>query len=720
MSQLFPRLLHRLDMIVFEQTGDGGFQALTPLPLWYADLHDMGEPDSIETFSPFIENFLIDARAHWESDLTTPLSSGIWSAGTDSNHLHQLECQALRIDSRSLLILTNISHQFRDRQHVLQTAREIALENERLMHALNMRQRQLSELLAGKLRGSASDPELQQELVRGIQQESNAVLICDANGQAEVSNRAFRDIYQQGVDFSARQSLLARWLEEASDYYPELERAITTGKVWEGEFESRDSRGELRWIHLNIRPVLHADERISHYVCIANDLSTMRQATQHIEQTAELDYTTHLPNRHSFFGQAQRMLSQATTSGTRMALIHLDLDDFRHINDQWGHHAGDFLLCTLASRLSNAAAPDELLAHLGGDEFALLSPIADAGQALERANALKQQLLPPVRFGGTQIRLDASVGAALFPQQGESISELMKKADLAMYAAKRSHSSSALLYQADWALEPINRFKLENEMFLALAESQFRLVYQPFLPLTGSLKPLRLEALIRWPHPHRGEMLPDTFIPVAERSDLINNIGTWVLNQVCADLQALGRRLPAVQIAVNISARQLQDESLVLRLQEALTRHGAHAAQLELEITETALLQDLENASSAIQALRELGVAVSLDDFGAGYTSLNQLKTLPVNTIKIDRSFTRDLPAHAESAAITQSVIQLAHQLGMNVVAEGVEHPEQLSLLQEQGCDFVQGYLIYRPSPLPDLLQDLPNFQARLLELTER
>lgn len=720
MSQLFPRLLHRLDMIVFEQTGDGGFQALTPLPLWYADLHEAGEPDSIETFSPFVDNFLVDARAHWESGLAAPLSSGIWSAGSNANDLQQLECQALRIDSRSLLILSNISHQFRERQHVLQTAREIALENERLMHALNMRQRQLSELLAKKLRGTDDEPARKHHLEQGIQQESNAVFICDADGQPELSNRAFRDIYEQGVNFNARQSLLARWLEEASEYYPELERAIATGKVWEGEFESRDSHGELRWIHLNIRPVQRGDESISHYVCIANDLSAIRQAAQNIEQKAELDYTTHLPNRHSFFGQAQRMLDQAAATATRMALIHLDLNDFRHINDQWGHHAGDFLLCTLASRLSNAATANELLAHLGGDEFALLSPVTDADQALMRAAALQQELLPPVRFGGTQIRLEASVGVALFPQQGDSVSELMKKADLAMYAAKRSQSTNALLYQADWSLEPINRFKLENEMFLALGESQFRLLYQPFVPLAGSNHPLRLEALIRWTHPQRGEMLPDAFIPVAERSGLINDIGTWVLNQVCADLQELRRRVPTVRVAINISARQLQDERLLTRLQESVTRYGVEAAQLELEITETALMEDLDNASGVIQALRSLGVSVSLDDFGAGYTSLNQLKTLPVNTIKIDRSFTRDLPAHAESAAITQSVIQLAHQLGMDVVAEGVEHQEQLNLLQQQGCDFVQGYLIYRPAALPELLQDLPKFPARVTDLTER
>ncbi|WP_266096313.1 putative bifunctional diguanylate cyclase/phosphodiesterase [Rubrobacter tropicus] len=401
-----------------------------------------------------------------------------------------------------------------------------------------------------------------------------------------------------------------------------------------------------------------------------------------------------------FQDRLQQAVARAERSGVPLALVFVDLDRFKAVNDTFGHDCGDALLREVARRIRDRVRESDTVARLGGDEFALiLENLSEAEDAARVAQDVQRRLLEPVLLAGDQIPVSASMGIALWPASGRE--RLLKDADAAMYRAKRQGGNGHRFYTEEMNAQATARLTLERDLRRALQDEQFVLYYQPQVDLsTGRI--VGAEALLRWRHVERGLVSPGEFIPILEESRLINSVGRWVLGSACRQGRAWREAgLPPLRVSVNLSARQFGRRDLADDIAGALAEGGMEQENLELEITESLLMEDPETALATLGRLRtELGgVGISIDDFGTGYSSLYRLKALPVQRIKIDRSFIRGVPEDREDAAITAAVIGLAHDLSLRVVAEGVETAEQLAFLRAHGCDEAQGFFFGRPVP---------------------
>ena len=694
-TDILPKIFTSLNMALFERLEDNRFKPVCDIPAWFNSVYAMPNSGTMDLAraSPFLENFLIDALPTWNNKKSVKIASGVWTE-TDNNHQqYQLEAYAIHQSGMNILVLADLTDSFQDRHHVYQRAREIALENEKLVLGLKHHQRELQATLEEKL-------ELKYSLdmiSNSVDNNTSAVLICEKNGQVEVINRALVDIYHFNPKHPGENhSMLKQWLKEAEGIYPEMQRVIASGAYWEGEFESRDIQGIKKWIRLAVGPVLDDHGAISHYVCIANDISEIRKSSRELEKLTDYDLTTHLPNRHNFWKRITRTIDDSLADHTSFALFYIDLDHFKRINESLGHHAGDFMLSTLASRLSNHIKRRDFIAHLGGDEFAVIANLDSLEEIQGMATRLLAEINYPINLDNTQLKISASIGIALFPKDGHDATTLMKHADLAMFHAKELGRNQHQLFNININKRFISRLNIQNDLTDAIDKNQFKLLYQPQISLTKGPE-FRIEALIRWHHPEKGLISPASFIPLAEESGQIHEIGRWVLETACQQAVELRKQGYDVNVGVNVSACQARKEGFIDIVESALSQAGLPPSQLEVEITETSLLQEMDTVITMLSKLRREGITVSLDDFGSGFSSLNYLKSLPVDNIKIDQSFVKELPKNEESKAITSSIIRLAHELRMNVIAEGVETIDQLDFLKSQGCDFVQGYLFYRP-----------------------
>ncbi|MFT3813681.1 MAG: EAL domain-containing protein [Acidovorax sp.] len=434
-------------------------------------------------------------------------------------------------------------------------------------------------------------------------------------------------------------------------------------------------------------------------IVVVRDITARKQAQEHVAFMAMHDTLTQLPNRRHLMDQLELALARAHRTGGSVALLFIDLDHFKTVNDSLGHHAGDELLCELARRLRHGVRKGDLVARFGGDEFVVLLPdAASPGDAAAVADKLLASLGAPCTVQGTSVSLAASIGISLFPCDGGSADELLRRADTAMYQAKDSGRGHRQFYQG--ALDgpaPLHALQLEHELREAVARQQFVLHYQPQIWLaTGALA--GLEALVRWQHPTRGLLGPHEFIAFAEARGLISSIGRWVLREACRQLKAWhDAGLPRVPVAVNLSALELRQRDVVADITEVLHDTGLAPGFLEIEITESALMHHTGHAQGTLAALREMGVGVSIDDFGTGYSSLAYLKRYPVDRLKIDRSFIADTPHSADDVAMVTAIVQMGRSLHLPTVAEGVETPEQMALLRDLGCGLAQGWGIARP-----------------------
>ncbi|MDQ3206040.1 MAG: EAL domain-containing protein [Pseudomonadota bacterium] len=414
---------------------------------------------------------------------------------------------------------------------------------------------------------------------------------------------------------------------------------------------------------------------------------------QQVVHQASHDSLTGLPNRSQALSVLQRIIDgEAGLSG---AVLMLDLDRFKEINDTLGHGFGDQVLVQVAQRLRSVLRPVDLLARLGGDEFLVVLEDVDADAADARARALAGALRTPLRLDATQVSLDVSIGVALYPQHGGTSDVLMRRADIAMYEAKALHSRVAL-YQPGRDEQHLRQLVLLADLRRALAEGELSLVFQPKIDVvTGQV--VHAEALLRWAHPTLGKVAPDEFIPLAERSGLIHEVTGFVLDESLRQQKRWTAQGLELSVAVNISAIDLLDPKFPDRVLEALANHAVQASRLIVEITESTLMRDLKSAVQVLQRLRDAGVRLSIDDFGTGHSSLSQLRRLPVDEIKIDKSFVTGLDADSEDAVIVRSAIEIGHNMGLRVIAEGVETQESLDLLRLYRCDLVQGYFFSRP-----------------------
>jgi len=455
-------------------------------------------------------------------------------------------------------------------------------------------------------------------------------------------------------------------------------------------------------------------------LCLMRDITERKEAENRVYRLAYFDTLTGLPNRLSFFERLEREVQRARYHNSKLAVLFMDLDGFKNVNDTLGHGAGDLLLQWVADRLRQGVRPADLvarndsmavetdLARLGGDEFTVLMPQLRQGEnALAVAHRIHEMMRRPFVLEGREVVLTTSIGIAVYPDDGEDAATLLKHADTAMYHAKDQGRNNCQFYSASLTQEAMRRLNLESNLRLALERGEFFLVYQPQLDLASG-RIHSLEALIRWQHPEQGLISPMDFIPLAEENGLIVSIGDWVLRTACSDLarwQAAGHPL---RVAVNLSAVQFRNPDLVSRIKAILADTEVAPQWLELEVTEGALMEDSSVTLATLNALREVGMQLSLDDFGTGYSSLSYLQRLPLNNLKVDQSFVRGLPANRESLAIVRAIVSLAKNLGFTITAEGIETLEQARILRGLACETLQGYYISKPVPageIPDLLE---------------
>lgn len=474
--------------------------------------------------------------------------------------------------------------------------------------------------------------------------------------------------------------------------------SIEKDNFWQGEVWNRRKCGEVypQWQHISV--IRDEQQQLINYISVFSDISELKYSQEKLEHLAHHDALTALPNRVLLDIHISQGIERAKRQNSVLAVLFLDLDRFKNINDSLGHPAGDDLLKQVSLRLKGLVRAEDLVARLGGDEFALVLESPADGQSIARiAQKCIDAFVPAFKIDTYDVFTTTSLGISIFPDDGDSTEKLLKHADTAMYHAKEQGRNSYCFYNRQMTQFAVDRLALEVKLRHAIDQNELILQYQPQISLTtGEI--MGVEALVRWQQADGTLIPPDQFIPVAEESALIEKIDRWVLEEACLQAQKwLDLGLPSINIAINISGFSIEHGLLLDMVEEALEKSQLNPAVLELEITEGYLMQHREQATMIIDSLREQGVTFSIDDFGTGYSSLGYLKTLPINRLKIDQSFIRDLPNDENDRAITQAVIALGHSMQMKVVAEGVESVEQADYLKELGCDFAQGYLYSKP-----------------------
>jgi diguanylate cyclase (GGDEF)-like protein len=458
--------------------------------------------------------------------------------------------------------------------------------------------------------------------------------------------------------------------------------------------------------HFEARLVATGEDQV---LGLVRDISERKRTEEQIRRLAYCDSLTGIPNRQAFLETLERELHRSKAGNKKFAVLFMDLDAFKRINDTLGHNVGDHLLQIVSERLRETIRPSDLvsrneqphnLARLGGDEFTILIPdLERVENALNVAQRVKDAMRRPFMIEGHEIFVTASIGISLFPEDGDDCDSLLKFADTAMYHAKNCGKNNAKLYSSSLTMQIMSHVKLEVGLRKALKNNEMYLLYQPQIDVSSG-EIVGVEALVRWHHPERGLVSPTEFIPLAEETGLIVPIGEWVLRTACIQARQWQKATQrSLRMAVNLSAKQFKDENLSQIVMSVLSETGLDPRLLELELTEGTLMDDARATMATLEQLRALGVCLSIDDFGTGYSSMNYLKRFDVRTLKIDKSFICGLPQDSENAAITRAIIAMAHGLKMVVVAEGVETDEQLILLEEYGCDMVQGFYLGHPSP---------------------
>jgi diguanylate cyclase (GGDEF)-like protein/PAS domain S-box-containing protein len=542
-------------------------------------------------------------------------------------------------------------------------------------------------------------------LSQAVVHTGDTIIISDPSGRIQYANPAFERLTGQ----SATQLLGRPLAELQSAHAPAefLERVadhLQTQNAFREVFCVLNAQGNSCYTEQTITAVRDAEGRLRHLVATGKDITERMDNQRRLAYLAHHDTLTELPNRVLMFDRLDHALARAERKHGMVALLFMDIDRFKTINDSLGHQAGDELLKAVANRLRYSIRRSDSIARLGGDEFvAILEDVEDADEPAHVARTVLAAIAQPLSLAGQEVRVSSSMGITLYPTDATDGNTLLQYADVAMYRAKAEGGNTYNYYTADMTAEAQRRLSLENRLRNALANREFHLVYQPRHDLASG-RITSIEALLRWQPSGEGVMSPAHFVPVLEETGLIREVGQWVLQQTCRDFDRLRTAGHQLRIACNLSAKQFQDEALVEIIDDTLAECEMSHRDLELEITESLLVRDIDHAARLLNALHERGVRISVDDFGTGYSSMSYLKRFPIDDLKIDQSFIHELNEDRDDAAIVAAIIAMARSLGLGVVAEGVETQAQLHTLRLLGCDEVQGMWIAAPLPLNDLL----------------
>lgn len=582
--------------------------------------------------------------------------------------------------------------------------KDMTIEIRKLIDGLNQRiiEKEIAEKAARRLS-------------KAVAFSGTGVVITDKNFVIEYVNPKMLEMTSFSEEHFNRAPLLSIIASEMAILIDDIDVDLRSRNCWRGDTLIESNNKAPIWVSLSISPIREDDGTITSYVASAQDISFVKESQRKMEQLAYFDTLTGLANRTFFRMQLRKSMALAERGHYAFALFYFDLDEFKRINDTLGHNAGDQLLVEVANRLKQRLRAEDTIARLGGDEFAiLLSGIEHQEHATQVANTIQKTLNEPIQLGSNEVIISASIGITMAPYDSQEEDQLLKHADLAMYEAKAKGRNTFHFYSQELNTAANERLFIENELRQAIKDKQLTVYYQPQIDSRTQLI-VGYEALLRWFHPTEGAIAPTKFIPIAEATGLIVELGEWVLHQACNFAVKLERQGRASNIAINLSARQFKDASLLPTLKKIIASTQVSAKSLHLELTESMLMGNVEAAIAQLHELKGLGVSISIDDFGTGYSSLSYLKRFPVDILKIDRSFIKDIPDDNNDMAITAAIIAMAQKLKLDVVAEGVETVEQVEFLKNNNCFIVQGY--YFSPPIAE--RDLPMLFERLEQMAK-
>jgi len=535
-----------------------------------------------------------------------------------------------------------------------------------------------------------------------FEHSSEAIIITDAQSKVIDCNQAYTDItgysLSEIIDQNPNKVSSGRHDKE---FFRVMWDCINKDGCWTGEIWDRRKNGEIFPKRLSINAVFDNKNRVSHYIGVFNDITHIKETEEKLENLAFKDALTGLPNRQLFHERLTHELKHASRQNTKLALFFIDLDQFKRVNDTLGHFTGDQLLQEVTKRLLGCVRENDTVARLGGDEFTIiLTNLSSSGVAADIALEIINSIRKAIYIQGHELFVGASIGISLYPDDSDKKDILIRYADAAMYHAKDKGRGNFQFFSEKINQRNQKRSKLESSLRRAIKNEEFELYYQPQIDIF-SQQIIGSEALIRWNDPENGQISPLDFIPIAEENGLILEIGRWAFQRTCKHLRhCIDSGIKVIRVAVNLSAVQFRDDGLIEMITTALEQENISHEWIELEITESAIMENADNAVSILEKLSAIGIRISIDDFGTGYSSLAYLKKFPIDKLKIDREFIKDLPDNNDDIVLTTTMINLATSMGIDVLAEGAETQEQIDFLRNKKCQYVQGY--YYSKPLPE------------------
>lgn len=678
-----------VDCAVF-QFEDHKLKLLHANDTWFASLFPrlrVGETTLLKGEPFYLVDFMLDAEEFWRSQSDGRINSGLWSEKVQGGVL-RLEAAAISKAGLHYLVLFNLENEYNKRQKTLQSARELLISNDQVLQQHEQLRSRVEELVGDAQRILA----LQAPVRKVIEQTDIGVAILDENQQIQEQNPALYRLFD--LSDKDTQQPAALLLELCQRQFPELTRVMATLSEWNGELYWLKPPAFSCWLKVTLSPVMKSPGKLGHWLFLATDVSREKYLQQSNERLTYFDVLTNLPNRRYLW----QSLEAAIELKQEFFFMQINIKDLKRINEIYGHSIGDEVMKGLVERLRSVFHQNDVLARIGGNEFAvILRPRKESCEAI--AKRLLGAIAEPFYvLDRLKCRVGLGVGIAHYPRDGINAEDIMKYADLAAYTAKRCAKSEYQFYSTELKENSRKRIELEAALRDAIEEQQFELFLQPILDLTtGQIH--KAEALIRWRR-HEGQLIsPDEFIPIAEQTGLIVPIGQWVIQKATQLLAQLHAQHQHISLSVNLSPSQISDRHLLEFIHQSVEKNSVDAAFLELELTEGVLVNDFDKVQHFLEEVRKLGVSIAIDDFGTGYSSLSYLQKLPIDHLKIDRSFVKDLNHSESDQAIVMAVIAMAKSLQLGVIAEGVENQEQQQFLCDHECQTAQGYLYSRPVP---------------------
>ncbi|EJL20149.1 bifunctional diguanylate cyclase/phosphodiesterase [Brevibacillus sp. BC25] len=528
---------------------------------------------------------------------------------------------------------------------------------------------------------------------------SDIISIINLDGEFLYLSPSHKRVWEHTVPDEEILNLFEWIVEDDRDIFAyAIQHAFSTRKEYMVECRINTQRNDVIWTESKINPIMDEEGNVTKLLLVTRDVTDRKQSEETIHHLAYHDALTDLPNRRMYVQQLSKEMMQAKRFQSNLAVLFLDLDRFKDVNDSFGHDVGDMLLIEASKRLQACLKPGDVVARLGGDEFTIMqNQLQDRNEATALAEHIMNQLQRPFELDGHVFNVSCSIGIAMYPQDGDNPEDLLKRADTALYTVKSRGKNGYDFFDPTMEAKSLERILMENEMRKAIEQEQFQIYYQPKIDIATSAM-TGMEALVRWVHPELGIIPPNRFIPIAEETGMILALGEWILKQACKQNKTWHDQGYTLKVSVNLSARQIYQKDLVEMIKDILRETKLSPNWLELEITESIFVK-MEEATAVLQQIRDIGIQISIDDFGTGYSSFSYIKSLPVDTIKIDASFIRDIHHNQESQAIVKAIVTIAQSLNMNVIAEGIELHDQVAALKENGCDHGQGYLFSKPLP---------------------